>query len=220
MKNYKLYNNNFETDLGVVSLEIESNIKSKCSITQKDSLTTIDTLNHIIEIFEFCDIKEWLNETDNSIEQSKGWLIRITKVSSNLEHIQIRCELIHSVLKADANSGEWLDSVWIENATHFLSIGTEDGEMLRERAKRNDLMPKRFEKELGFPSKPDSFTKYTDGNVAIGSPDSCKCNDCKNFPKNTKKFNLILKMIPFLEIGLNYLMYTMVYLKITICHKI
>ena len=162
MKYYKLYSDRFETNLGVVSLEIECSNESDWDVSQENSMITINTLNHIIEVFAFNDIKEWLSKTDNEVEQSKGWLIRMTKTSSNFEQLNLKCELISSDsnIISSPDSGEWLDAVWMENSTHFLSIGTEDGEMLRERAVKNDFMPNRFKKELGFQSRKYSFTKY------------------------------------------------------------
>ena len=58
------------------------------------------------------------------------------------------------------DSGENLDALWIENTTHFVSIGTEDGEVLNYRAIKNDYMPTRFVDKLGYKSEQFSFTNY------------------------------------------------------------
>lgn len=156
-----LYIDEYKTGLGLILLKIESDIKYECVIAQQNSLTTINTLSHHIEIFAFESIKEWLKDTDNAVEQSKGWMIKTTKMSLDKERLRFKCELDANIPLAymSAGSGEHLDAVCMENQTDVLHIGTEDNEILKYRSSKNDLMPQRLSKEakLDF-----LFTKYTD----------------------------------------------------------
>ena len=166
-----LYVDDYTTSLGLVLLKIESNTDCECIITQQNSLVTIKTLSHKIEVFTFGDIKEWLKDTDYyEVEQSKGWLIKTTKISRTKEQLIFSCELdvVDSSITISPNSGEYLDSVWIENQTDVLSIGTEDNEMLKYRASKNDLMPQRLGKE---PKQDFLFTKYTDRGFCTDVPE-------------------------------------------------
>jgi hypothetical protein len=98
-----------------------------------------------------------------SIEDSKGWIIRITKTNTSKESLLFTCLLFRNSqdIRSEVDSGEHLDSLWIENKTDVISIGTEDGEMMKSRALKNDWMPSRFQSDLGYQSNTGfSFTKY------------------------------------------------------------
>ena len=164
-----LYIDNYRTNLGQILLKIENDVKCKCVIAQQNSLTTINTLSHYIEIFTFDRIKEWLKDTDNAVEQSRGWIIKTKKISHEKEQLWFKCELDTDTLLTyiSADSGENLDAVCMENQTDVLHIGTEDNESLKYRASENDLMPQRFEKE----AKQDFiFTRYIDNGFCTSVP--------------------------------------------------
>lgn len=59
----------------------------------------------------------------------------------------------------------------IENDTHQLHMGTEDGEVLQARAETSNWMPNRFKKEFGFDR---SFTEYKDFGFRTAIPDLFK----------------------------------------------
>ena len=82
-------------------------------------------------------------------------------VPNKIERLILYCELINPVANINAGnaSGQYLDAIAIENQTHHLHIGTEDGEAMKHRAKHNDWMPTRFVNELDDTT---SFTEYLD----------------------------------------------------------
>jgi hypothetical protein len=165
MKNNTVHIDNFETPLGCIKLEIDiSALSDNVIISGSNSRKLINSINHSIEIISFKDVKDWMRNTDFPVEDTKGWIFRITKKSDSFEQLTIKCQLFsndpHIISSPD--SGEHLDAIWIENKTDFLSIGTEDGEILNHRATRNDFMPERYAKDLGYQSEDFSFTKYSE----------------------------------------------------------
>ncbi|SHH61359.1 hypothetical protein SAMN04488109_4631 [Chryseolinea serpens] len=161
MKTDKINIDTFETPLGVIRLDISSTVSlNTITISQTNSMKLVDTPNYHIEVIPFSNIKGWMRNTEFPVDDSKGWIFRITKKNSNVEQLKINCELVStdSGITSTPDSGEDLDAIWIENKTHVLSIGTEDGERLKCRASHDDLMPKRLEKELGYQPKSSSFT--------------------------------------------------------------
>jgi hypothetical protein len=152
----------FETPLGTIQLHISFVGQFIAKMTEKVTSKFIDSPTLTIEIISFNDVSTWTLENDFPVEKTKGWIIRITKKTNYTENIKIRCELKDHKkdVSSFVDSGEHLDAIWIENTTHFLSIGTEDGEVLKYRATQNDYMPTRFVSELGYKSKQFSFTNY------------------------------------------------------------
>lgn len=160
----RLYIDSFLTKLGTVDLELQiTSIKEDVSISTSENTKLINTSSHSIEVIAFENITEWVNGHLFPIESSKGWVIRIRKITSDQEQLTLCCKLlkVSDKIKAIVDSGEHLDAVWIESDQEVVSIGTEDGEMLKYRAERNDWMPTRFQKELGYQSISEfSFTTY------------------------------------------------------------
>ena len=150
----------FITPLGTVELDIlfKGNNESKSS----EHSRIINTQNFMIEIIQFNDIKNWRAQTIFPIQDSRGWIIRINKITDDNEGLVITCKLnTEDVdIKSFPDSGEHLDAIWIENKTHFLSIGTEDADVLRSRAEVKDYMPFRFANQLGNWLPHNSFTEY------------------------------------------------------------
>ena len=152
----------FETPLGIIQLHISFVGQFIAKTTENVSYKYIDSPTLTIEIISFSDVSTWTLESNFPVEKTKGWIIRITKKTNDIENIKIKCELTNyqADVSFSVDSGENLDAIWIENKTHFLSIGTEDGEMLNYRATKNDYMPTRFVSELGYQSEQFSFTNY------------------------------------------------------------
>jgi hypothetical protein len=149
----------FDTKLGKVYLNLYLDSNAIAFEIMKSNV--LDTKGHQIEIIPFNDVKDWVKETDYPIEDFKGWIVRILKTNNLNESLSLICELSPDSddLLSDVTTGEHLDSVWIGNKSEEISIGTEDGEMLRYRAEREDWMPERLKDELGYQSNSDpSFT--------------------------------------------------------------
>jgi hypothetical protein len=121
------------------------------SISNSQYNKRIVTLSHAIEVICFDSVAEWKRDSDFPIESSKGWIVRITKTAATKELLAVSCVLtkLSDEVKGYSDSGEHLDAVWIEDQKHVVSIGTEDGEMLKYRAERSDWMPARFAAQLG-----------------------------------------------------------------------
>ena len=178
MKTDKINIDTFETPLGVIRLDISSTVNlNTITISQTNSMKLVDTPNHRIEVIPFSNIKGWMRNTEFPVDDSKGWIFRITKKNSNVEQLTINCELVSNDpdISSTPDSGEHLDAIWIANKTHVLSIGTEDGEVLKYRASHDDLMPKRFETKLGYQSTNFftnySFTNYLDRGFETSVPE-------------------------------------------------
>ena len=147
---------NFETKLGTIQNWMESDNKN---IRQSDNYTSATT-GHYVLLQPF-DLNHIRLPDGMEYETAKGWRWFIEKTNNQEEHLIIICKLINpsTDTEFDSNSGEYLDAIEIENKTHQLHIGTEDGEIMQHRAKVNDWMPERFKNEMSFY---ESFTEYVD----------------------------------------------------------
>lgn len=159
MKQEKINIDSFETNLGKVNLTLSTSPNPL--ISTSNPLTLVETKGHLIEIIAFDDMKTWWQNTDFPIESSMGWIVRVLKTNRAKEKIAIQCLLTpkDEAVVSEIDSGEHLDALWIENETEIVSIGTEDGYVMKNRAEREDWMPNRFKEELGFDF---SFTQYLD----------------------------------------------------------
>ena len=151
----------FETKLGTIKTWLESDSSNDSVFINKDSSLIANSHKIILQKFEVSN--DWLKPHHNC-ESSRGWRWFIEKINDEDENLTLFCELIDSQsdFSKDYASGEWLDAIELENKTHHLYIGTEDGEIMRSRAINKDFMPQRLEKMLGNDSKNYSFTEYTD----------------------------------------------------------
>ena len=89
------------------------------------------------------------------------------------EEVSIQCSLNpeDEKITSEIDTGEHLDSLWIENEIEVVSIGTEDGEMMKYRAEKEDWMPMRFKNKLGYQSNSEfSFTSYLDFGLGTNLP--------------------------------------------------
>ena len=153
---------NFTTPLGIITLTIFFNGQPAATITNKAISTFIESPNVTIEVIAFENFAEWMKETIYPVEKTKGWIIRITKNTDDIEAVKLNCLLKSEEVEitGDPDGGQHLDAISFENKTHCLSIGTEDGEVVKYRAVHNDYIPTRFAKDLGYSSKEFSFTTY------------------------------------------------------------
>jgi hypothetical protein len=171
MKLEKTNIDSFETNLGKVDIVLTSSTNPK--VSKSDNSTLIETSGHLIEVIAFNDIKNWTQDT-NPIEKSIGWVVRIIKMNDLKEEISIQCSLMPKDEKTTSaiDTEESLDSLWIENETEVVSIGTEDGEMMKYRAEKGDWMPIRFKEKLGYQSNSEfSFTSYLDFGLETKLPE-------------------------------------------------
>ncbi|WP_422091613.1 hypothetical protein [Tenacibaculum ovolyticum] len=146
----------YNSDLGILSLYM---VADKITPIEKTNNRKIFKTNtHHIELILFDEIKEWMSKTKFPIDNSKGWIIRITKIKSENEELIFNCNLnkIDREVFNDVDCGEHLDSIYFENKKAVMNIGTEDAEVLKRRALENDWMPNRFKNFLGI-----YFEKYS-----------------------------------------------------------
>tara|TARA_B110000967_G_C18892871_1_gene568562 strand:- start:1791 stop:2474 length:684 start_codon:yes stop_codon:yes gene_type:complete len=164
----------FETNLGKIAFSLTSLSNSR--LNKEDKSILIETNGHLIEIIAFDDIKKWTKDT-NPIETAFGWIVRILKTNDLKEKISIECSLspINEEITSDIDTGEFLDSLCIENETDVISIGTEDGEMMKYRSEKEDWMPLRFKNLLGYQSNSEfSFTSYLKFGLQTNLPELVK----------------------------------------------
>jgi hypothetical protein len=75
-------------------------------------------------------------------------------------------------ITSEIDTGESLDSLWIENETELVSIGTEYGEMMKYCAEKGDWMPIRLKEKLGYQRSSEfSFTSYLDFGLETNLPE-------------------------------------------------
>ena len=149
----------FATNLGIINLTLNSN--DNLQFKKLDNKFICKTKSFNIEIFEFSDITEWRSETGFEIEASIGWIVRLIKTSNSKSNLEFQCNLTpkYSDITSEPDTGESLLALWIENETDVVSIGSEDGEMMKYRAEKNDWMPERFTNELGYVKSGYFFNK-------------------------------------------------------------
>jgi hypothetical protein len=150
----KLIADTFETKLGRIELSIETD--SLNSILQNDS--KIETQDFQIEIRKF-KLDNFPLPQNQKIEDSNGWQIYLIKKNNKNTEIKIECKLTNPQGYVDSypDSGENLDALKIENNSCYMHIGTEDGEIMQQRAKKSDWFPNRL-KDLVSIEKP--ITEY------------------------------------------------------------
>lgn len=151
----------FKTPLGTVMLGMRYD--GDCAIQHDGNVYHLQTEDFSMEVIVFNNIRDWMENTMYPVESSKGWIVRIISKTENAAPLAITCELETDDPKVMSlpDSGANLDAIWIENKTHFLSIGTEDGLVLQRRAQNDDYMPPRFADVLGNWPPQYSFTQYT-----------------------------------------------------------
>ncbi|WGH74626.1 hypothetical protein P8625_11055 [Tenacibaculum tangerinum] len=148
---------NFLTNLGEISLRIKSDDEVKI-ITSELGYNILSS-SFKIEIIKFYDVKNWLNKIE--VEKTIGWIFKIHKLNDHKRALSFDCILSpnNSKVTSESDTGEHLDSVWINDEKYVVSIGTEDGEIMKIRAKNNDWMPYRFKDNLGIIKSESFFSK-------------------------------------------------------------
>ncbi|WP_408034284.1 hypothetical protein [Tenacibaculum aestuarii] len=147
---------NFLTNLGEISLNFQSDEEVKI-ITSELGYNLLSN-SFKIEIIEFYDVKNWLDELKKEefnqfkVEKTIGWIFKIHKLNDAKKTLSFDCILSpnNSKVTSEPDTGEHLDSVWIDDEKNVVSIGTEDGEIMKIRAKNNDWMPNRLKDNLGI----------------------------------------------------------------------
>jgi hypothetical protein len=154
MKMVDLKENLFETPLGKVTCGMKTS-EGYCDIIAETSYEhghsqTIVTRSHNIEFITF-KLKLPLYNSE-MVADSMGWLWRISKCSPHDESIQLHCLLndYKDNTEFGISPGEHLDAVEVNDKHWVLHIGTEDGEIMHERALQGDGMPLRFKDDLSF----------------------------------------------------------------------
>jgi len=164
----------FDTKLGQVDFTLTTVPNPRINKLTKS--TIIETIGHLIEVIAFDDIKKWTEDT-NPIETTHGWIVRVIKKNNLKEEISIKCTLTpkDKTITSSIDTGEYLDSLWIENEANVVSIGTEDGEMMKYRSEKEDWMPIRFKEKLGYQSNSEfSFTSYINFGLETNLPELYK----------------------------------------------
>jgi len=155
----------FETDLGTIRTWIETD----STYTKEQDKLSCATNGYNIYLSAF-DLKQiWTGDT-MECATTRGWRWFIDKTNDHKEQLIIFCKLINPMADTEfgANPGECLDAIEIESRSYHLHIGTEDGEMMQNRAEINNWMPERFKNEIGLGK---SFTEYIDFGFKIVIPD-------------------------------------------------
>lgn len=152
-----LLTDDFKTELGTVRTFIQTDKLDENSINYNYS---VSTTGHTITLERFELNRDWIGDL-MCFETSIGWRWFIQKTNDTEENLTIYSRLIDPQPEASfaSDTGEHLDAIEIENKTYQLHIGTEDGEMLQNRAEQNDWMPNRFKSEVSIYK---SFTEYID----------------------------------------------------------
>jgi hypothetical protein len=160
----QLIQKNFETKIGQIKCELLSD-KSKFDSIGENKYENgeskiYQTECHQIEIIEF------KSKTHQFVNDSKCWIFRITKSNDSNEQLKIKCELTNQNkdIEFDTASGEHLDAIEGYNKEWQIHIGTEDGEVMYSRAKRNDWFPERLKNKVNFY---ESITTYIKGNTGL-----------------------------------------------------
>ena len=165
----------FSSKLGLINLTLTLNGEDiVVSLDNVENRKILETNAHKIEVIAFQNIKNWLVDTDFKIEDSKGWIIRITKLNDLQEALAFKCYMDKNSDKvvSEVDCGEHLHALWIENETNVVSIGTEDGEVMKARALKNDWMPNRFKDLLGYQKYQElSITDILDFGFKTNIPD-------------------------------------------------
>ena len=165
----------FSSDLGQINLTLSINGKDiVASQEYVEDRKILETNAHKIEVIAFQNIKNWLADTDFKIKDSKGWIIRIIKLNDLQEALSFKCYMdeISDEVVSRVDCGEHLHAVWIEDETNVVSIGTEDGEVMKTRALKNDWMPNRFKDLLGYHKYQElSITDILDFGFQTNIPD-------------------------------------------------
>lgn len=168
----------FSSQLGLINLTLSLKIKNRqVGFDNGGNRKVLETNAHKIEVIAFKEIKDWLADSDFSILDSIGWIIRVTKLNELIEPLTFKCYMDRNSKKvvSGVDCGEHLHALWIENETDVVSIGTEDGEVMKARALNNDWMPYRFKDLLGYNKYQElSITDILDFGFQTTIPDLLK----------------------------------------------
>lgn len=144
----------FETPLG----NVICGLVSDCTLlhlvghnTYENGKSDIfETVGHRIELIEL-KIRQPLYNGE-TITDSFGWIWKIQKLNNENESIETFCLLENPTENVEYSSacGESLDAIEVFTENWSLHIGTEDGEVLNNRARNDDEFPTRLENKVDF----------------------------------------------------------------------
>ena len=143
-----LKNRTFNTPLGIISCDLNSNRKSielqNSGKYENGTFEKFKTSAHDIELIEF-KVKQPFHNGE-TIKDSKCWIWRIEKIKEISENLELKVTITDFPENSefDFASGENLDAFVIENPEWKLHVGTEDGFILNRRAENDDWFPKRL----------------------------------------------------------------------------
>jgi len=140
----KILEKTFKTPLGIVHCGLQSGVSDivqiESTIYKNGKSEILKTGAHQIEIIEFK-----LNH-EVTVADSSAWIWRIEKTNELTEIIETYCffEKGDTNVELDSANGEHLDAIEIYNNDWTLHIGTEDGDMMHNRATADDWLPIRL----------------------------------------------------------------------------
>jgi hypothetical protein len=139
-----IFKDDYATPLGIIRCEIESDSTIR---TAGNSNRHFTSKGHAVR-FQIIEIpKEIVG--DLIIESSRCWRYFIEKINDENEQLTLFCKLMESSgVTCGGATGEFLDAIEIEGNGHIIHIGTEDREIMQQRALSSNDMPNRFHKLL------------------------------------------------------------------------
>jgi hypothetical protein len=129
--------------------EIGSNLLiNDFSIEPNGQILRWQTNHHLIKVIYFNPLIDL--PSGMSVKDSGCWLFRISKLSDQRENISLLCELSHTGKNIDGGpeSEQGLIALTFHDGLNMLSIGSESGNYLANRASINDWFPGRFCPEI------------------------------------------------------------------------
>jgi len=144
----------FETPIGEVECKLETSTDN-CELIatnnyENGTSETFKIGGYKIELVEF-KIRQPLYNGETILD-SQGWIWRIDKIEDSNIKLNLSCQLINypNDIEFDTAHGEHLCAIEAYNENWNLHIGTEDGEIMNERAERNDRFPTRLQELVNF----------------------------------------------------------------------
>ena len=163
-----IFREEFPTALGTFEISIlstDSNAKASDAASVNKDVINVTSRSYQITIFrQLLDLNLGNN---SSVLNRVAWCIFFQKSHSNYEKLKIRLELNShdQEITQGPSSGQYLDAISYNDSKYQIHLGTEDGEVLMERAKARDWLPFRYSKYLNFDTQTrnihiGSFTEY------------------------------------------------------------
>jgi hypothetical protein len=138
-----LFKEKIDSGLGVFELKINAT-GEWLHETKAGSAVTVQLTGHTITIKKLAAPTAWL-PLGMQVDTAKAWLIYITKQAGAAEqiHIEFTLPTMPLTVQADANTGEWLTAIELENGIRQVHIGTLDEEWFSQ-ARGDAWLPPRL----------------------------------------------------------------------------